>query len=171
MSRLYYADFIALRGMALAITRNDLSAADLRALRRGGRRTPIKRRLLALALEGAWRTAAARAADMDRQPLRDWVIRYSAEGVEGLCDRPRNFAALVKEALPATARAKPLKICFQGEARIGQKGTLTRVCGRVGSRPRAPRDARYQWAYLFGAVCPERATGAARLLREPPPRG
>ena len=26
---------------------------------------------------------------------------------------------------------------------------------------RAPRDRRYTWAWLFGAVCPERRTGAA----------
>src|SRR4051812_28626797 len=33
--------------------------------------------------------AAARAAGMDRQTLRDWVHRYNAEGIEGLRDRPR----------------------------------------------------------------------------------
>ena len=27
---------------------------------------------------------------MDRQTLRDWVIRYNEEGVEGLRDRPRS---------------------------------------------------------------------------------
>ena len=32
---------------------------------------------------------------------------------------------------------------------------------RRGTRPRAPRDRRYAWACLFGAVCPERAIGAA----------
>lgn len=36
--------------------------------------------------------------------------------------------------------------------------------GERGSRPRAPRDQRYNWAYLFGAVCPDRATGAALVL-------
>ncbi len=50
------------------------------------------RRLLALALvlDGASRTAAARAAGMDRQTLRDWVHRYNGEGVAGLRDRPRS---------------------------------------------------------------------------------
>ena len=33
-----------------------------------------------------------------------------------------------------------------------------------GSRPRAPRDQRYSWAYLFGAVCPARGIGAALVL-------
>ena len=47
---------------------------------------------------------------------------------------------------------------------MGQQGTLTRLWARRGSRPRAPRDRRYSWAYLFGAVCPERAVGAALVL-------
>lgn len=68
--------------------------------------------------------------------------------------------------LPAAAHNKPLEIWFQDEARIGQKGTLTRVWARIGSRPRAPRDSRYEWTYIFGAVCPQRATGVALILPE-----
>ncbi len=68
------------------------------------------------------------------------------------------------QALPAKASGKPLEIWFQDEARIGQKGTLTRIWARVGSRPRGPRDSRYEWAYIFAAVCPERATGAALVM-------
>ena len=70
----------------------------------------------------------------------------------------------MKEALPPEAAGKPLEIWFQDEARVGQKGTLTRVWARRGSRPRAPRDTRYEWAYTFGAVCPERAVAAALVL-------
>lgn len=70
----------------------------------------------------------------------------------------------MKEALPAAAQDKPLEIWFQDEARVGQKGTLTRLWARRGSRPRAPRDTRYEWAYLFGAVCPERAQSVALVL-------
>jgi hypothetical protein len=70
----------------------------------------------------------------------------------------------VKQALPPGDRGKPLEIWFQDEARVGQKGTLTRLWARRGSRPRAPRDTRYQWAYIFGAVCPERGVGAALVL-------
>jgi hypothetical protein len=36
----------------------------------------------------------------------------------------KNFASLVKEALPASATGKPIEIWFQDEARVGQKGTL-----------------------------------------------
>ena len=73
----------------------------------------------------------------------------------------KNFTTLVKEALPPEAVGKPLEIWFQDEARVGQKGTLTRLWARRGSRPRAPRDTRYEWAYIFGAVCPERAIATA----------
>jgi DDE superfamily endonuclease len=57
-----------------------------------------------------------------------------------------------------------VEVWFQDEARVGQQGTLTRLWARRGTRPRAPRDRRYAWAYLFGAVCPERAVGAALAL-------
>jgi transposase len=35
---------------------------------------------------------------------------------------------------------------------------------RRGSRPRQPADQRYENAYLFGAICPARGTGAALAL-------
>ncbi len=62
------------------------------------------------------------------------------------------------------------------KARVGQQGTLTRIRAPRGSRPRAPRDTRYTWAFacslgriafagsLFGAVCPERGTTAALVM-------
>jgi hypothetical protein len=59
-------------------------------------------------------------------------------------------------ALPAEAAGKPMEVWFAGEARVGQQGTLTRVWAQRGSRPRARHDRRFEWAYLFGAVCPER---------------
>ena len=76
---------------ALAI-RQDLSAAELRRL---ARREPDRRaatRLLAIAnaLDGLSRAEAARLAGMERQALRDAVIRYNAEGPSGLRDRPRS---------------------------------------------------------------------------------
>jgi hypothetical protein len=70
----------------------------------------------------------------------------------------------VKAALPPEAAGRPVEVWFQDEARVGQQGTLTRLWARRGSRPRAPRDRRHAWAYLFGAVCPERAVGAALVL-------
>ncbi len=66
--------------------------------------------------------------------------------------------------LPDHAKDKPVEIWFQDEARIGQQGTLTRVWAKRGTRPRAPRDQRYEWAYIFGAVCPQRRATAALVV-------
>jgi DDE superfamily endonuclease len=70
----------------------------------------------------------------------------------------------VADALPAAAAGKPIEVWFQDEARVGQQGTLTRLWARRGSRPRAVRDTRYEWAYIFGAVCPRRGVGAALVM-------
>ena len=52
--------------------------------------TAQARRLLAIAavLDGASREEAAKAGGMDRQTLRDWVIRFNEEGPEGLINKP-----------------------------------------------------------------------------------
>ena len=59
-----------------------------------------------------------------------------------------------------------MEVWFTDEARVGQQGTITRVWAKRGSRPRATRDRRYEWAYLFGAICPQRSTGAAIIMPE-----
>jgi transposase len=76
--------------MAIAITRDDLSASDLRqAAARHDDSAQARRALaLALVLEGKSRSEAARSAGMDRQTLRDWVHRYNEGGLEGLRNRP-----------------------------------------------------------------------------------
>lgn len=66
--------------------------------------------------------------------------------------------------MPEHARSKPLEVWFQDEAGVGQQGTLTRIWAERGTRPRAPRDTRYKWAYIFGAVCPERGVTAALIM-------
>ena len=77
---------------SVAITRDDLDSAGLRAAAAGTRDVRQARRLLALAmvLDGHPRQLAAQAGGMDRQVLRDWVHRYNAQGVEGLRDVPRS---------------------------------------------------------------------------------
>ena len=47
------------------------------------------RRLLAIAavLDGASREAAAKVGGMDRQTLRDWVIRFNQQGPDGLINK------------------------------------------------------------------------------------
>jgi transposase len=77
-------------GAAVPI-RTDIEAAELRRLARREADGRVASRLLGLAnvLDGMSREAAARAAGMDRQTLRDWVLRFNAEGMAGLHDQPR----------------------------------------------------------------------------------
>src|SRR3712207_7062678 len=77
-------------GAALSI-RGELTPE---ALRRQARHEPNRRaalRMLAIAnaLEGMSRAEAARLAGMERQALRDAVVRYNAQGLAGLYDRPK----------------------------------------------------------------------------------
>jgi transposase len=77
--------------MAVAITRLDASATDLREAAARTRDAKAARRVLAIALvlEGYSREVAAESCAMDRQTLRDWVHRYNELGLAGLFDRPR----------------------------------------------------------------------------------
>jgi len=74
--------------MATLKIRKDRTAAVLRKLAKDETDVRVARRLLAVAnaLSGMSRAEAAQSAGMDRQTLRDWVIRYNAHGVAGLAD-------------------------------------------------------------------------------------
>ncbi len=70
-------------------------------------------------------------------------------------DFRRNFSELAMSALPEGTDPASVDIWYEDEARIGQKGMLTRVWALRGSRPRVPRDHRYGHCYLFSAICPD----------------
>src|SRR3712207_696862 len=71
--------------------RGDVPAAELRrqARREKDRAAAARMQAIAGASEGLSRAEAARLAGMERQALRDAVLRYNAEGLAGLHDRPR----------------------------------------------------------------------------------
>ena len=75
----------------IEITRQNLSISQLRAEAARTADAKQTRRILAIAmaLDGHSRLVAAQAGGMDRQTLRDWVIRYNTDGLAGLADRPR----------------------------------------------------------------------------------
>ena len=77
---------------AIAITRTDMSATDLRAAAKRCKDVKQALRILAIAmvLDGFSREDAARLCGMDRQTLRDWVHRYNKEGLDRLGDRARS---------------------------------------------------------------------------------
>jgi transposase len=157
---------------ALAI-RQDLPAAELRRLARfePDRRAGMRLLAVANALEGMSRAEAARLAGMERQALRDAVIRYNAEGVAGLHDRPRSGRP---EALPdgqqAALKAWVLRgpdperdgvsawrlvdICDHAEKAYGVRYSewgMSRLLRRLGlshqkARPRHPQGSAAQQA-------------------------
>ena len=80
--------------MAELAIRADCEPAELRRLARRTKNRAQALRLvaIALALEGALRAEAAKSGTMDRQTLRDWVIRFNKAGPQGLLDRPKGHA-------------------------------------------------------------------------------
>ena len=159
---------------ALAI-RQDLPAAELRRL---ARREPDRRaamRLLAIAnaLDGLSPAEAARRAGMERQALRDAVLRYNAEGVEGLHDRPRSgrpeaLAPGRQAALKAWVLRGPdperdgvsawrlVDVCAHAERAYGVRYSewgMSRLLKRLGlsrqkARPRHPQGSAAERAAL-----------------------
>ena len=159
--------------------RTDLAnAADLRRLARREPRRRTMQRLLALAnaLDGMSRADAARAAGIERQALRDAVVRYNAEGLAGLGDRPAGRrpdrltegeqAVLVDRVLrgPDPERGEPSSwtlrdLCGFIEARFDKTmrpQSMSRVVRRLGlsrqkARPVHPqRDERASATFAKG---------------------
>src|SRR5882762_10693165 len=69
--------------------RADFDALRLRAIARGTKDAAQTRRLLALAAvyDGARRTEAAAIGGVTLQIVRDWVMKFNADGPDGLIDR------------------------------------------------------------------------------------
>ena len=126
------------------------------ALRRRARHEPNRRaalRMLAIANapEGMSRAEAARLAGMERQALRDAVVRYNAEGLAGLRDRakpgrPQRLSEAEQAALAARVFSGPdperdgvaawtrADLAAWLEARFGKAfhpSSLSRVLGRL----------------------------------------
>ena len=135
----------------------------------GGRR---RRALAAQGRGGSWRRSPSRST-------RPSVGReLKALGFAKISARPRHYAQneLAVEAFKknfpaelAKIRARlpkgvEIELWWQDEARIGQKNKLTRRWARRGTRPRAPRDQRTEWAYIFGAICPAKGKGAGLVM-------
>src|SRR5215210_9450961 len=142
------------------------------ALRRHARHEPNRRaalRMLAIAnaLEGMSRADAARLAGMERQALRDAVVRYNVEGLAGLHDRtkpgrPQRLSEAEQAVLAARVFRGPdperdgvaawtrADLCVWLEERFGKvfhPSSLSRVLKRLDlsrqkTRPRIPKPIR-----------------------------
>lgn len=75
-------------GAAIGL-RDDFDGPALRDLAKRSRDAAQSRRLIALAeiYDGRRRSEAARLAGVGLQIIRDWVLRFNAEGPDGLIDR------------------------------------------------------------------------------------
>src|SRR5271166_5774752 len=162
--------------------RRDRTPEVLRKLAKAEADARISRRLLAIAnaLSGMSRKEAAEAAGMDRQTLRDRVIRYNADGLAGLYDgwgegRPPRLdvheqAELMRivlagpdpeaDGISAFTREDLVRIC---EARFGETfhpASMGRLLRRLGfsrqkARPSHPKKD------PAGAEAFKRGSGAA----------
>lgn len=99
---------------ALSI-RRDRTPVVLRKLAKGEPDGRVARRALAIAnaLDGMSRRDAARSVGMDRQTLRDWVVRYNQHGLDGLADLQRDGRP---PKLDAEEKAELLRIVLAGPA-------------------------------------------------------
>ena len=95
--------------------RSDYDAPRLRALARRSKDAAQSRRLLALAAiyDGALRSEAARLGSVTLQIVRDWVLRFNAEGPAGLIDRkapgqPPRLTDAHRAALAVAIEAGPV---------------------------------------------------------------
>lgn len=70
-------------------------------------------------------------------------------------DFRNNFTAKAKEVLPADIDISDVDIWFQDEARVGQRGTITRIWTEKGSRTGIVMQQQFNSVYIFGAVCPQ----------------
>ena len=146
--------------MGTLTIRKDRTPAVLRKLAKEESDNRVARRLLAIAnaLSGMSRKDAAEAAGMERQALRDAVVRYNEHGLDGLSDRwgkglPRRLttqeevelARLIMEGpdpeadgISAYTREDLVRIC---EIRFGKTfhpASLSKVLKRLGfSRQKA----------------------------------
>ena len=145
--------------MAVAITRTDLSARELRVTAAKSKDARSARRMLAIALvlEGSDRKTAAESCGMDRQTLRDWVHRYNAEGLEGLSDRrsagpaPRlspaqkaELARMVCEgpdpAVDGVVRWRRVDLKRRIEAQFGVTPKFNKICRCLPKLARLPES-------------------------------
>ena len=140
--------------LPLAIRTDLFTPTELRAQARRtrNRRTAMRMLAIANALEGMSRADAARVVGMERQALRDAVIRYNAEGLAGLQDRPKPGRR------PRLSEAEQAVLRF--EARFGKRlhpASLSRIVrggldlSRQKTRPVHPQaDQKAQAAFVKG---------------------
>lgn len=95
--------------------RGDYDATQLRSIARKSKDAPQARRLLALAeiYDGATRSEAAKIDNVTVQIVRDWVVRFNADGPDGLINRkapgqPPRLTAELRAAIVKVIESGPI---------------------------------------------------------------
>jgi len=167
--------------------RADFTAADLRHLARHARDATQTRRLLALATiyDGGSRADAAKLGGVGLQIIRDWVVRFNADGPDGLINRhapgplpllndeQRRALAAVVESGPIPAvhgvvrwRLVDLAQWVWEEFRISISiFTLSRELRRLGYRKLSARPKHH--AQASGAIEDFKKTSRKRWTKSP----
>src|SRR5207244_1797147 len=144
--------------MAALTIRKDRTPVMLRKLAKAEEDARVGRRMLAIAnaLDGMSREAAAQAAGMDRQTLRDWVIRYNENGIDGLLDRWDGGRP---------PRLEPDELAeLYAIVMAGPDPEIDGVWWKRGERPPGLCDKRFTFAYIFAAVEPGTDNAFALVL-------
>jgi transposase len=133
--------------------RSDFDADMLRREARGSHDAAQARRLLALATiyDGGSRGDAARVGGVTLQIVRDWVVRFNAEGPAGLIDRKAPGAAPRLDAPQRRALAE-----------IVEKGPIPAVHGVV--RWRLIDLVQWVWEEFRVSVSPQTLSRELRAL-------
>jgi transposase len=141
--------------------RSDFSGDELRRLASAAHDGEQTRRLMALAAiaDGKNRTEAATIGLMDRQTLRDWVIRFNEHGPDGLinkktpgrpskltAEQKRQLAGIVEEGpanlVPGLIRWRCIDLVPVVKKRFGVEchaGTINRILRELGFSHISPR--------------------------------
>lgn len=71
---------------------------------------------------------------------------------------------LVDATVPEGTNRSDIDIWFQDESRIGQQGSISRIWHSKGQRPRLIRQQQFEYAYIYGAICPSRGESVGLAL-------
>ncbi|MCP4066254.1 MAG: IS630 family transposase [Gammaproteobacteria bacterium] len=96
-----------------------------------------------------------------------WITSRSRHPKQqtGVQDAYKKFLLETILNTPGHLSLDRIDVWFQDEARFGQQNTTTRIWAPRGSRPRVVKQQQFEYAHLFGAVCP--ATGDTEALISP----
>ena len=159
--------------MAAAIgLRDDYGSGGLRTAAKRSKDGPQARRLLALAAiyDGATRTEAAKIGGVGLQVVRDWVVKFNAQGPDGLIDRkapgqPPRLNDAHRAALAAIIESGPIPAIygivrwrivdlrqwiFEEFRVVVSEQTLSRVLRKMGYRKLSARPRHH--AQAAGAI-------------------